>query len=48
MFLDLKHKSLHVYAAVRELVKEVYRVAMLLPSEERLTWYSKLDGLPFQ
>jgi four helix bundle protein len=35
MFLDLKHKSLHVYAAVRELVKEAYRISNLLPSEEK-------------
>ncbi len=35
MFLNLKHKSLHVYTAVRELTKEVYKVSMLLPPEEK-------------
>ena len=35
MFIQLKHKSLEVYAAARELTKEVYRISMLLPSEEK-------------
>ncbi|GAA4748501.1 four helix bundle protein [Flavisolibacter ginsenosidimutans] len=35
MFLQLKHKSLHVYEAVRELTKEIYNLSMLLPSEEK-------------
>jgi four helix bundle protein len=35
MFIQLKHKSLAVYAAVRELTKEVYRISMLLPGEEK-------------
>lgn len=35
MFIQLKHKSLEVYKAARELSKEVYRVSTLLPSEEK-------------
>ncbi|MDQ3277695.1 MAG: four helix bundle protein [Bacteroidota bacterium] len=35
MFLDLHHKSLHVYAAARELVKEVYAITVLLPTEQK-------------
>lgn len=35
MFIQLKHKSLDVYAAARELAKEVYRISMLLPQEEK-------------
>ena len=35
MFLSLAHKSLHVYAATRELVKAVYTITKLLPAEEK-------------
>ncbi|HLG38395.1 MAG TPA: four helix bundle protein [Chitinophagaceae bacterium] len=35
MFIQLNHKSLDVYSAVRELAKEIYRISMLLPSEEK-------------
>lgn len=35
MFIKLKHKSLHVYQAVRDLAKEVYKVSILLPAEEK-------------
>ena len=35
MFLELKHKKLHVYEAVRELTKEIYYVSTLLPTEEK-------------
>ena len=35
MFIQLKHRSLAVYAAVRELTKEVYRVSTHLPGDER-------------
>ena len=35
MFIQLKHKSLGVYSAVRELAKEIYRVSMFLPAEEK-------------
>ena len=35
MFLNLAHKSLHVYVATRELVKAVYTITKLLPTEEK-------------
>jgi four helix bundle protein len=35
MFIQLKHKSLDVYGVVRELATEVYKVSLMLPSEER-------------
>ena len=35
MFIQLKHKSLDVYGAVRELATELYKVSLMLPSEER-------------
>jgi len=35
MFIQLKHKSLDVYQAARELVKEVYTVSLSLPDEEK-------------
>ena len=35
MFIQLKHKSLNVYDAVRELAKEIYRISMLLLGEEK-------------
>ncbi len=34
MFLKLSHKSLEVYKTSRELVKEVYKISLLLPKEE--------------
>jgi four helix bundle protein len=34
MFLKLGHKSLDVYKAARELVKEIYRISLQLPKEE--------------
>lgn len=42
MFLALKHKSLHVYAAVRELTKEVYIISNLLPAEEKFNLVQQL------
>lgn len=35
MFLQLKHKSLNTYKAIRELTKEIYKVSSLLPQEEK-------------
>ncbi len=35
MFIQLKHKSLDVYQAARELVKEAYTVSLSLPDEEK-------------
>lgn len=31
MFITVKHKSLKFFAAIRELVKETYRVSLPLP-----------------
>ena len=42
MFLNLKHKSLHVYTAVRELTKEVYKISMLLPAEEKFNMVQQI------
>ena len=42
MFLLLNHKSLDVYIASRELVKEVYQVTNKLPSEERFNMITQL------
>ena len=35
MFLQLNHKSLKVYEAVRELTKEIYKSTNRLPTEEK-------------
>ena len=35
MFIQLKHKSLNVYSSVRELAKEIYKIFLLLPVEEK-------------
>ena len=35
MFIQLNHKSLKVYIAVRELVKEIYKISKLLPAYEK-------------
>ena len=35
MFLQLNHKTLEIYKASGELTKEVYKISMLLPSEEK-------------
>lgn len=35
MFIQLKHKTLDVYKAIRELVKETYQISLLLPPEEK-------------
>ena len=42
MFLQLKHKSLKIYASVRELVKEVYKVSALLPAEEKFNMVQQI------
>lgn len=42
MFLQLKHKSLHVYLAVRELTKEVYAITMFLPQEEKFNMVQQI------
>ena len=35
MFIQLKHKSLDVYQAIRELVKETYKISLQLPHDEK-------------
>ncbi|MBS1598221.1 MAG: four helix bundle protein [Bacteroidetes bacterium] len=35
MFVFLKHQSLDIYKAVRELVKETYKISCILPTEEK-------------
>ena len=35
MLLNLKHKSLAVHHSSRELVKEAYKITLLLPQEEK-------------
>jgi len=35
LFIPLKHKSLNVYQAVREITTEIYKITLLLPAEER-------------
>ena len=42
MFIQLKHKSLDVYLAVRELTKEVYKTSMLLPAEEKFNMVQQI------
>jgi four helix bundle protein len=42
MFLELKHKSLHVYTAVRELAKEIYNISSLLPLEEKFNMVQQI------
>jgi four helix bundle protein len=42
MFLDLKHKSLNVYVAIRDLTKEVYTLSMKLPAEEKFNMVQQM------
>jgi four helix bundle protein len=42
MFILLNHKSLDVYKAVRELVKEVYSITNKLPPEEKFNMVPQL------
>ena len=42
MLLQLRHKSLNVYGAVRDLTKEVYAVTTLLPAEEKFSMVQRL------
>ena len=42
MFIQLKHKSLNIYLAVKELVKEVYKISLLLPSEEKFNMVQQI------
>ncbi|MBD0333808.1 MAG: four helix bundle protein [Chitinophagaceae bacterium] len=42
MFIQLKHKSLNIYSAIRELVKETYKVSLLLPQEEKFNMVQQI------
>ena len=42
MFIPLKHKTLGVYVSVSELVKEVYKLSVLLPSEEKFNMVQQM------
>ena len=42
MFIKLKHKSLSVYLAVTDLVKEVYKLSVLLPSDEKFNMVQQI------
>jgi len=42
MFIELKHKSLDVYKASRDLVKEIYKISLLLPAEEKFNMVQQI------
>jgi four helix bundle protein len=42
MFLNLNHKKLDVYNAIRAMIKEAYKVSLLLPHEERFNMIQQL------
>lgn len=42
MFLHFNYKSLHGYVTVRELVKKLYAVTILLPAEEKFNMVPQL------
>lgn len=42
MSIQLKHKSLDVYKAIRELVKEAYKLSLLLPGEEKFNMVQQM------
>ncbi len=42
MFLQLKHKSLAVYQASRELTKEIYKLSMKLPADEKFNMVQQI------
>ena len=42
MFIPLKHKTLSVYVSVSELVKEVYKLSVLLPSGEKFNMVQQM------
>ena len=42
MFIQLKHKTLDVYISVTELVKEVYKLSMLLPADEKFNMVQQI------
>jgi four helix bundle protein len=42
MFIQLKHKSLEVYKAARELTTEVYKLSKNLPAEEKFNMVQQI------
>ena len=42
MFIQLKHKKLDVYNAIRELIKEVYKVSLKLPPDEKFNMVQQI------
>lgn len=42
MFIPLKHKSLAVYHGVRELTKEIYKISMKLPADEKFNMVQQI------
>ena len=42
MFIQLKHKTLNIYLSVKELVKEVYKISLLLPPEEKFNMVQQI------
>lgn len=42
MFITLNHKSLKIYSAVRELVKEIYAISKLLPADEKFNMVQQI------
>ncbi|HUR66829.1 MAG TPA: four helix bundle protein [Chitinophagaceae bacterium] len=42
MFIQLNHKSLKVYVAVRELTKEIYKLSKLLPADEKFNMVQQI------
>ncbi|MFT3703756.1 MAG: four helix bundle protein [Agriterribacter sp.] len=42
MFIQLKHKSLDVYEAIRSLVKEIYQVSLSLPNKEKFNMVQQI------
>jgi four helix bundle protein len=42
MFIQLKHKSLETYKAVRELTKDIYRISIKLPAEEKFNMVQQI------
>ena len=42
MFIQLKHKSLDAYQAIRDLVKEVSHVSLKLPTEEKFNMMQQM------
>src|SRR5215467_226282 len=42
MFIQLKHKSLDAYQAIRDLVKDIYRVSLKLPADEKFNMVQQM------